>query len=95
MSKIQIKDSHRKMVVDILKVYPFRAFVFGSRAKNAAKEFSDLDLCIKEPISKDTLRELQRKLEDSNLPYKVDVILWSEISSEFRAQIEKDLIEFV
>ena len=43
--KIDISDKHLKIVKDILQKYPYDFYVFGSRAKQVAKKFSDLDLC--------------------------------------------------
>lgn len=93
MNNLQIEEAHLKLICEILKPYPFKFYVFGSRAKRTAKKLSDLDLCIKEDIPKATLRSIQRQFEDSNLPYKVDILLWAEISKDFRRQIEKDLLQ--
>lgn len=94
MNRIQMEKRHWLIVDSILKKYDYKFYVFGSRAKKQARSLSDLDLCIKEPISKSDLREIKSMLEDSDLPYKVDLVLWDEISPEFRQKIEKDLIAF-
>ena len=70
------------------------AYAFGSRVhgKNL-KPRSDLDICLK-PDTQLPLMEIQR-LKDaftlSDLPMRVDVLDWNDISAEFRKIIEPDL----
>ena len=45
LQKIDISDEHLELVKCILKKYPYNFYVFGSRSKQQAKKFSDLDLC--------------------------------------------------
>lgn len=92
MSNIQIEPRHLLIVEELLKKHKVSAFVFGSRVKNKAKTFSDLDLCIKTDYSKTVIRQLQDDFEESDLPFKVDIIVWSEISPEFKNHIENDLV---
>ncbi len=94
MKNIQLEPRHLIIVKDILKKFEITAFVFGSRAKNTAKLLSDLDLCLKDNFDKSTIRKLQDAFEESDLPFKVDVVIWSEISEAFKNHIEKDLVSF-
>ena len=52
-----------------------KVYLFGSRAKGKYSEFSDFDLAFlsKEDISKELTR-LRYILEESNFPYKVDIV---------------------
>lgn len=70
------------------------AFVFGSRVKGHTKPLPDLDLCIKSNCSSTLLRKLQDAFEESDLPFKVDIVIWSDLSDSFRSHIEKDLMIF-
>lgn len=92
MNQIQLEPQHFKIVKQILDEFKTQVFVFGSRAKGGAKPLSDLDLCIKSNGNKRLLRELKDAFDESNLPFKVDIVDWSEISDSFRQHIEKDLI---
>lgn len=47
---LQMQESHLKMLKGILEEYRFKFYVFGSRAKNKANTYSDLDLFYKESI---------------------------------------------
>jgi type I restriction enzyme S subunit len=67
------------------------ARVFGSRYQWTAKDYSDLDLAMvgdgKLPFKK--LSALRTAFEESDLPYRVDVLDWHAISPEFQKVIER------
>ncbi|HUU02211.1 MAG TPA: nucleotidyltransferase domain-containing protein [Myxococcota bacterium] len=65
--------------------------VFGSRVTRKAKKYSDLDLAVvgDGTLDSDTLRLLKEAFEESDLPFRVDVLDWHGISSSFRKVIEK------
>lgn len=90
---IQTEPKHWKIIQSILKKYPYHFYAFGSRATHIAKEFSDLDLCYKENIPKHIITEIRGDFEDSNLPYTVDIVAWSDCSDDFKKHIEKDLLD--
>lgn len=96
MPLLDIRPDHLKVVQDILQKHvPEReVWAFGSRAKWLAKEYSDLDLCIvgESPLSFLTLGLLKEAFEDSDLPYKVDVVDWASTSESFRKIIERDKV---
>ncbi len=64
---------------------------FGSRATWTAKDYSDLDLAIvcTGAIDPDTLARLREAFEESDLPFRVDVIDWNVTSESFRKVIER------
>ena len=71
-----------------------KVYAFGSRVHgHNLKPFSDLDLCLRAdaPVPAAILSKLNAAFEDSNLPFKVDVVDWNAISPEFRTAIEADL----
>jgi predicted nucleotidyltransferase len=94
MTSIQIEQRHFEIIQKILNQFAITAFVFGSRAKNTAKPLSDLDLCLKQTYDKTTLRKLHDAFEESDLPFKVDVVIWTELSEGFKKHIENDLVKF-
>lgn len=53
---------------------------FGSRSTNRAKPYSDLDLVImgNHALSDLTLAELALDFEESDLPFRVDLLLWTQ-----------------
>jgi predicted nucleotidyltransferase len=65
--------------------------IFGSRVDGPAKPHSDLDLALMtdQPLPPRTAALLRDAFSESNLPFKVDIIDWAEISEPFRKVIEK------
>jgi len=70
------------------------AFVFGSRASGATKPSSDLDLAIDagRPLTQTEHAALTDAFEDSDLPYKVDVVDCASTSKEFRNIIDHNKV---
>nr|WP_272930689.1 nucleotidyltransferase domain-containing protein [Acetobacter persici] len=68
--------------------------VFGSRVTGKAKPFSDLDLAIigNEPLSLGTRARLEEAFSESQLPWKVDIIDWLKIDTDFQNIIRKNWI---
>ena len=100
MPIIDIEKKHLDLVKQILKKVlgensDIIVFVFGSRIKGNAEKFSDLDLAIFKEGKKvpKLVAELLYEFEESNLPFKVDVIDLNDVSENFRKTIEKDLVK--
>ena len=88
---LQIETRHWEIIRAILNKYPYQFYAYGSRAKQQAKKYSDLDLCFYDKIPWNILSHLQEDLEESNLPFKVDLVAWNWMSQEFQDLIRKDL----
>jgi predicted nucleotidyltransferase len=69
-----------------------RAFVFGSRARGAARRYSDLDLALKwdRPLGLDRIGAIAEALSESDLPYRVDIVDLSTVEASFRNRIAAD-----
>ena len=63
-----------------------RVVAFGSRATWTAKEYSDLDLAIlgEEPLPLDAVAAMAEGFRESDLPFKVDVVVWANINDHLR-----------
>ena len=61
----------------------------GSRVNGRVKAYSDLDIAVmgEIPLSMATVADLTQAFSDSDLPFKVDMVLWSETSEDFRRVI--------
>jgi len=72
-------------------------FVFGSRAKSPAKRHSDLDLVIKRngALERDVLRKLKTAFEESDLPFRVDIVEWATTKETFRNIIQNEMVKIV
>jgi predicted nucleotidyltransferase len=89
---IQIENRHLEILRSILSKYPYKFYAYGSRVKGTAKKYSDLDLCYQEEIPWNILSNIWGDLEESDLPFKVDLVNWKHMSSDFQELISKDLI---
>jgi len=56
--------------------------LYGSRAKGNYKEGSDIDLTIKGSLVFEDLVKLSAALDNLNLPWKIDLSLYSYITNE-------------
>lgn len=68
--------------------------VFGSRATGTAKEYSDLDLAVTgdTPLDLGRLALLENDFDESELPFKVDVVDWAAASESFRQIIRRTAV---
>jgi len=69
-------------------------WAFGSRATGKAKQYSDLDLCIKADtaLGLDVMSAMAEDFSESDLPWKVDLVDWWSISAGFKAIIDRDKV---
>jgi type I restriction enzyme S subunit len=90
---IDLAPEHLEKVRTILREYVPQCEVraFGSRVSWTAKDYSDLDLAVvcSGKLSDDTLSHLKEAFEESDLPFRVDVLDWQAISREFQKVTEK------
>ncbi|MFM7630934.1 MAG: nucleotidyltransferase domain-containing protein [Alphaproteobacteria bacterium] len=60
-----------------------KVIVYGSRAKGHYKAGSDIDLTlVGEALSFDDMMHIKRDLDDSSLPYLVDVSLFHQLDNQ-------------
>ncbi|MGE3920342.1 MAG: nucleotidyltransferase family protein [Gammaproteobacteria bacterium] len=92
MNKIDLKPHELKVVLKILQnhVPSYSVHAFGSRVTGKAKKFSDLDLVImtKTPLDALVMYHINHAFEQSDLPFKVDIVDSASISDEFKKIIE-------
>ncbi len=85
-------DFIKQSVSSCLKNY--KLYIFGSRAKNKARQYSDIDIAID---SSELTGAIKTKLafifENSTIPYEVDIVDLNNISDTFKNIIKQDLIE--
>lgn len=101
MKAFGLKPEHLNILYDSLEEslseFPdVRVWLFGSRAKGNYKANSDVDLTIssRSPKAKAALTKLRSVLEDSDLPYTVDVVWWGDMAKSFLPDVKKTRIPF-
>lgn len=73
---LQMEIRHQEIIHLILSKYPYRFYAYGSRVKNQARKYSDLDICYYEEIPWNVLSNIDEDLQESDLPFKVDLVYW-------------------
>ncbi len=91
MTKINLTKKELQIINNILNNYPYHFYAFGSRVTGKNTPYSDLDVCYKENIPKSIIGKLICAFEESDLPFKVDIVDWNTCSEEFQQLITKDL----
>jgi len=65
--------------------------LFLTPKTGTAKDYSDLDLAVvgKEKLSDNIFYAVKESFEESDLPFRVDVLDWHRISKEFKKVVNK------
>jgi uncharacterized protein len=72
-----------------------RVLAFGSRATGRAKPWSDLDLCLMGQVGLAHVAALREALVDSDLPFRVDLVVWDDLDEGFRQIVSRDAVDLV
>ncbi|MDQ0253419.1 putative nucleotidyltransferase [Evansella vedderi] len=88
----QILGELRKIVTDTLSDENVRIYLFGSWARKEEKHSSDIDVAVEciEPITPNKWQELSERVEESTIPYHVDIIDLNTASSSLEKNIKKE-----
>jgi hypothetical protein len=82
----------RAIVQRIIGALPVEIFLFGSRGRGTNRATSDIDIAIDPhgPIPEDLVARLRDALEESAIPYLVDVVDLSRVDPGFRAKVRSE-----
>jgi len=82
----KIEKEIKEIIFRFLNSKEFQVFIFGSRTTGKAKRYSDYDVGIwgKKPVPASTVVLIEEAFEESDLPYKVEIVDFSLVSPEFR-----------
>lgn len=88
-AEIDLQPKHSAIVTGILRLHaprPCRVWAFGSRVRGRARRFSDLDLAIDagRPLTFADTAPLADAFDESDLPWRVDVVDLVTCSEAFR-----------
>lgn len=85
------EEDIKEVVRELLKDKKVKVYLFGSRAKGEHTQRSDLDLAFlsEENISYE-LSLLREILEDSNIPFTVDIVDLSKVGRDFRERVLRE-----
>lgn len=74
----------------------YKVLVFGSRATGKARKYSDIDLALigETAVPSRVQALLAEALEESKLPYTVDVVDFSSAGERLQSEIRRHGVEF-
>jgi predicted nucleotidyltransferase len=87
----------KRLVLKELKKYSCNVFLFGSRAKGTFGFGSDIDIGISgldENLFNKLKSRIILKLEESIVPFDVDIINFDTVDKEFDKETEKNRIQW-
>lgn len=86
MTDQQLADSLRQIARKYLPDPAYKVFIFGSRAQKTNRKFSDVDLGIlgPNPVPDTTKFRIEEDLEESNIPYLVDLVDFHDKKGRFK-----------
>ena len=87
----------KSALIDPLKSFGAKVYVFGSRARGSQRKFSDVDLLYCEsddhPIKPHEIHKILSKVEESDFPYHVDLVNFKELASSYKDNVLRDRVE--
>jgi predicted nucleotidyltransferase len=82
----------RRIVLNDLRAYAARVYLFGSHMHGTANRTSDIDVAILslEPLPLWVLSEIRDHLEESQIPARVDLVDLSMTDPDFRQRVIRE-----
>jgi len=97
-ASIDISAEQRQILLDLIGKHLANTKVgaFGSRVKWTTRSNSDLDLVVfSSPEQDSQVSALKEALEESNLPFRVDLLVWDKLPENFQRNIEEGYVVLV
>lgn len=70
-----------------------KSFIFGSALDS--KSFSDIDIAIQHLELPDVIYQIKEDMENSQIPYKVDIVDFDRADTKFQKKVLKQKIEWL
>lgn len=67
-----------------------RVFLYGSRARHDNRWNSDYDLWVDSDISSATLSQLSEQLDESFVPFRVDIVTTPQLKGRFAERVKQE-----
>jgi len=87
----------RTLVLEAVRPYRARVWLFGSRARGDARSASDIDVAVESPegaLPREVLARLRERLFESHVPWTVDVVDLAAVDARFRDRILSEAIRW-
>jgi len=90
---IDITPDQRETLISLLSRYlpDTETWIYGSRVRGTSRPQSDLDMVVfATPEQARGVSDLRESLEESNLPFRVDLFVWDDLPGSFHDRIERE-----
>ncbi len=89
-----LKSQVKQIGSKVLNGTDYKLGMFGSRIVGKPAKFSDIDVAVmgEQKVPGYVLENLREAFENSNLPYRVDVVDLNSSSAQFKTQVLKEVI---
>lgn len=82
----------RRIVLQGLRGYRARVYLYGSHARGEARRTSDIDVAVlpDEHVPSGVLSAIREQLDESHVPSNVELVDLSESDPAFRAEVQRE-----
>ena len=87
----------KKLILETLTNRPdIKVYLFGSRAKSLSRNTSDVDIALdsQQSISNQLIVMLSEKIEESHIPYHVDIVNLTTLNETLKTKFLKGAIQW-
>ena len=90
MKREEVLQQVRSVVESVTEQANVRVYLFGSWVRGEERISSDIDLAMEGEEASELAMQLREALEESDIPYRVDVVNLMEASPELLANVRKE-----
>ena len=90
MKREEVLQQVRSVVASVAEQANVQVYLFGSWARGEERVTSDIDLAIEGEDASEMAMQVREALEESNIPYRVDVVNLVEASPALLANVRKE-----
>ena len=88
----ELLDQVKQVILPRFNQMHARIYLFGSWARNQERLSSDIDVAVEsnEPIPRAIFVEVREALEESRIPYQVDLVNLGEASDALKEEVRRE-----
>lgn len=93
----EILTEVKTIIAEQLNKYQVKVYLYGSWARGEEKQSSDIDIAISaiEDLPVGLLSEVRDSLENSTLPYRVELVNLNSADTAFSNKVKEEGIEWI
>jgi len=98
MNRLELAMHSERCLKDLLRAYlppQTSVHLFGSRARRQNRWNSDFDIWIDADLDILAKSKLEEAIEESIIPFKVDIVTTRQLRDEFGSLVRKDAIRWM